>query len=132
MILGEMNLEGELVSVQRYTQTKHADFLSLLEKAYKAGQVDDLNYDRLRSDRCTYQDPDDVYDYFLKLNDDLINCIENHELFILESRIVKGAELIEKETDPVKKQKYMQLYDALIAEHTALKEGRTYEQAEAV
>lgn len=122
---------GRLTSPQEYIQAKQDEFLRLLESSHKAKKIDDLNYKRLLLETCEYENPDDIYDYFHNLFDDLQNCLENAELFILEARIVKGAEMIEKETDPKKLKQYNRLYDALIAEHEALKEGR-HEQKTAV
>ena len=90
----------------------NSHFHSILEGAYLADELDEWTYYMLK--RLNIENIDDQEEAFQML-------ISGLEQTSLEDRIIKGAELIDKEQDPVMKRRYIALYEELIVKLEHLK-----------
>lgn len=84
----------------------------ILEGAYLADEIDEWTYHTLK--RLKIENIDVQMEAFRML-------IAGIEKSTLEERIIKGAEMIEKEQDPVIKRRYIDVYEGLISQLEQLK-----------
>lgn len=89
-----------------------------LNKAYELEQIDDDRYRQLSIDIC--QVHGDPHDHFYGIMQKIYDAVTEYKVETLQKRMINGAAKIEKETDPTKKQKYMELYDQLFDEYLKL------------
>lgn len=101
-------------SIQEYVDRNEEQFTTLLESAFKQGKIDEFNYKRLMSEYCEYIEWDDVFRYYESIYLDFIETL-------IHNRLLKGAELIEQESDPEKKAYYLRIYDGLVEKLETLK-----------
>lgn len=82
----------------------------LLESARKKGDLSDEQFERLNKLRLDNLGVMEIsYQELIRV---LLESKEK-EMESIYPRLVKGAQIIEKETDPKKKERYMQAFDAL-------------------
>jgi hypothetical protein len=84
---------------------------SILDAAYKANELDECIYEELKILNLeTLEGQEGAYKQML-------TELDRKKL---SDRILKGAELIETEKDPVMKRRYIAIYDELIAQLTGM------------
>lgn len=92
-----------------------------LEGAYKAGKLDEITFQKLKSVNSTAQTRQEIYDHFDQIFRKLVEYYQEK----LRERIRKGAELLDSiGKDHEKYQQYMALYDELCEELSRSEEGR--------
>lgn len=100
--------EEELEQLEDHNSHYHL----ILEGAYLKDELDEWTYHMLKI--LNIENIDDQEEAFRML-------ISGLEQTSLEDRIIKGAELIDKEQDPVVKRRYIDVYEGLITELQRLK-----------
>jgi hypothetical protein len=81
----------------------------LIAGAYYAGKLSDEQYEDLQ----------ELHEDFERL----VNCMKDHEERLIQERLIKGAELIDKEKDPRKRASMNQVYEDLLNHLEAVKRG---------
>lgn len=108
-----------------YVLEKQGMFMQTLEAAWKHKKIDEVSYKRLSLDEFEGTTMDEAFDHYQSLFEELMDVAIDHEVQKIQHRILKGAEMIEKETDPIKRRQYMGVYEALLTELEALKQKKS-------
>lgn len=100
-------------SIEEYKIRKQEEVINLLETSKKLGKIDEVTHKRLLLETCDAKDWEGVFDHYLRLWGDIVSILANFEEQAIYNRLIKGAEMIEKETDPDKRRQYLAVYSAL-------------------
>lgn len=84
---------------------------SILNGAYKAKQIDELNYKRIYE--MLMESDGECLERLEIINQELINALADNEIQKINDRLVIGSVKIDIEQDPEKKRQYVAVYDQL-------------------
>lgn len=94
-------------TTDKYCQEQEETFIRISKGAFEKGWMLPEIYQDMLIDLPKPKNLDEAYDEFEKL----FHTLQQN---IIQSRIIKGAEMIDKESDPIKKKRYFEVYDDLL------------------
>lgn len=103
-LLADDDLDG-------YMTFNQTEFLKRLER-FRV-HIDEFTYKRLCAESYDGNSWCEAIDHFKQITDVLCMAVLDNGRNSILSRMKKGAEMIERERDPVKKRQFIALYDSL-------------------
>ncbi|KIL38217.1 hypothetical protein SD70_27700 [Gordoniibacillus kamchatkensis] len=104
------------VSLEEYLIINEQTFHRILRLAKDEKKISPGTYETLSIKIFEAQDWEEAYDEIELAYHDLIDAIANKEYYTLLERLEKGEQMIEQETDPSKKTKYLAHFNTLKAQ----------------